>query len=404
MTQPQGDTDFFISYRGARTDWALWVNWVVRSAGFSTVLMDEFQGGTTWTAQMRDAPEHCLRLIPLYCEHYWESGPCKAEFDAYWQQHMQDENARFVIPLQVQLCTVPKMHSTLIAPRLQTLTRDAAHAAILKALKGLTPVAVIPASYTEPEPVFPGVPASSPVTTVTTTLTWPVRCTSFVPDMANRDAEFSFFADTLCGSATQHATLVSAGSDHGKTRLVSEFHRYGCEVLGQQACSFVDFKGRGTVDNLLDTIASDLGSRIPGLGDRSPSKLREGLRKATQPVLFVFDTFERATEDAREFVETHFLAEMGKAGSMRILLAGQPPHMPDPAKAVWRAYARRFDLGNIPDPKPWVDWAARAFPLIPSAVVSAIAVSAGGAPGAIANQLSTLGNYTATQLAALGIK
>ena len=49
MTDPQGTTDFFISYRGVRTDWARWTNWVVRSAGYSTVLMDEFPVGTTWT-------------------------------------------------------------------------------------------------------------------------------------------------------------------------------------------------------------------------------------------------------------------------------------------------------------------------------------------------------------------
>lgn len=247
-------------------------------------------------------------------------------------------------------------------------------------------------------------PAGVPASATSDSITWPARCTTFIPDMANRDAEFAFFADTLCGTASQHATLISAGTDHGKTRLISEFHRYGCEVLGSEACCLVDFKARGTIDNLLDTIASDLGARIPSLGDRSPSKLRDGLRKATRPVLFVFDTFERATEDAREFVESHFLAEMGKAGAMRILLAGKPQHVPDPAKASWRDYARRFNLGSIEDPKPWVDWAERAFPLIPSNVVAAIAVSAGGAPGAIANQLSTLGTLNAKQLATLGIK
>lgn len=236
------------------------------------------------------------------------------------------------------------------------------------------------------------------------TLAWPPRCPAFILDMANRHDEFAFFADTLCGTAPERGTLISAGTDHGKTRLVSEFHRYGCEVLGADACSLVDFKARGTTDNLLDTIASDLGGRIPGLGDRSPSRLREGLRKATRPVLFVFDTFERATKDAREFVESHFLAEMGRASAMRILLAGQPDKLPDPAKAAWRAYARRFNLGSIPDPKPWVDWSARAFPQIPANVVAAIAVSAGGAPGAIANQLATLGSFNAAQLKALGIQ
>ena len=83
MSDPQGDVDFFISYRGARTDWALWVNWVVRSTGFTTELMDEFQVGTTWPNNMRIAIHRCRRLIPLYSEDYWESGACIEEFDAY---------------------------------------------------------------------------------------------------------------------------------------------------------------------------------------------------------------------------------------------------------------------------------------------------------------------------------
>ena len=235
-------------------------------------------------------------------------------------------------------------------------------------------------------------------------ISWPARCPTFALDMANRHDEFTFFANTLCGAAPERGTIIAAETDHGKTRLVSEFLRYGRDVLGADACCFVDFKGRGTVENLLDTIAVDLGARVPGLGDRSPSRLREGLRKATQPVLFVFDTFEGATEEAREFVETHFLAEMGRANAMRILLAGQPRETPDPAKAAWRAYARRFNLGSIKNPKPWVDWAALAFPLVPAPVVAAIAVSAGGAPGAIANQLTMLGTLDANQLQALGIK
>ncbi len=246
----------------------------------------------------------------------------------------------------------------------------------------------------------PGVP---PATVSTATLTWPARCATFVPNMANRHDEFAFFADTLCGATPQRATLVSAGTDHGKTKLVAEFHRYGREVLGDQGCAFVDFKGRGTVADIWDTLSLDLGSRLPGLTDRSPGKLREGLRSGTDPLLFSFDTFEQATDEARDFVEKHFLADLGRTNAMRLLIAGQPHAMPDPRKAAWEAHARRFDLGNIPDPQPWVDWAARAYPLIPASSVITIVAVSGGAPGTIANQLSTLGKYSAAQLKALGL-
>ena len=404
MSEPQGTIDFFISYRGPQAVWARWVNWVVRSAGFSTVLMDEFQTGTDWTSNMRNAARDCRRLIPLYSVDYWASGACIAEFDAYWHHHMQDDAARFLLPLVIQDCTVPDIQAPLLAARLFTLARDDAYAAIHKVLEGITPSATAATAFAESEPPFPSVLSAGGSPAPSVTVTWPAPRSGFAPDMADRDAEFTFFAGTLTATAAQHGTLISAGTDHGKTRLVAEFHRYGCEVLGAEACCLVDFKARGTVDNLLDTIAGDLGTRIPGLAARSPARLREGLRKAARPVLFVFDTFERATEEARDFVESHFLAEMGKAAAMRILLAGQPQQMPDPAKAAWRAHARRFNLGSIEDPALWVKWAARAFPHIPAAVVAAIAVSAGGAPGAIANQLATLGTFDAVQLAALGIR
>ena len=241
--------------------------------------------------------------------------------------------------------------------------------------------------------------ATSPVT-----ITWPSRSTAFVPDMANRQDEFAFFADTLSGCAPQRATLIAAESGHGKTRLVSEFYKYGRDRLGDHACCLVDFKSRGTVENLLDTIAADLAHCIPGAADRSASRLREGLRRATHPILFVFDTVESATDDARQFVETHFLAEMGRAQAMRLLVAGQPHGVPDPAKAAWEEYARRFDLPSMPDPQPWVEWAARKYPHLPATAVIAIVASVGGIPATIANQISRLGKMSATQLAALGIR
>lgn len=401
-TEPHGDIDFFISYRGAQSAWARWVNWVVRSNSFSTVLMAEFPVGTTWTSQMRAAAQRCRRLIPLYSEEYWASGACIEEFDAYWRQHMQNGTARFLLPFEVKACAVPDMHAMLLAERVYRLSRDEAYAAIVSVLKGITPCARV-AAFTESEPPFPNATASSPGT-APTPIAWPPRCPTFVPDMANRHDEFTFFASTLCGTATQRATLISAETDHGKTRLVSEFYRYGCEALGSGACCLLDFKARGTVANLLDTIASDLGPRIPGLANRNPANLRKSLRETRQPVLFVFDAFERATDDAREFVETHFLAELGKADSMRILLAGRPHKVPEPAKAAWRAYAKRFNLGSIEDPQPWVDWVARAYPQIPAASVVTIVLSNNGAPGPIASQLETLGSFNSAQLAALGIK
>lgn len=400
MIEPQGNIDFFISYRGARADWALWVNWVVRSAAYSTVLMDEFQVGTTWTDNMRIAARDCQRLIPIYSEDYWQSGACVAEFDAYWQQHLKNISARFILPLEVQDCEVPDLHKPLLRKSLHSLSRDEALAAIRKMLAGISSVS--PGStYSELEPPFPGV-AVGPVPGAVA-LTWPAWCPTFVPDMANRHAEFTFFANMLCGGVPQRATLIAASTDHGKTKLVTEFHRYGCEVLGSHACSFVDFKSRGTIPDLWDTLILDLGNRIPGLSCRNPAKLREGLRRASEPVLIVIDTFESATEEAQNFVQSNLLSELGRTNALRLLVAGQPRVIPVPAKTAWQAHAKRFDLTHIPDPEPWVAWAARTYPSIPAKSVITIVACSGGAPGTVANHLATLGQFTKAQLEALGL-
>ena len=163
MTDTQGDTDFFISYRGARADWALWVNWVVRSAGYTTVLMDEFQVGTTWTSNMRNAAQHCRRLIPLYSADYWQSGACVEEFDSFWAQHLKNDSARFLLPLEVQSCVVPDMHKMLLWKPIHALTRGQARTAILKVLEDIPPVKTI--VFNEPEPHFPGI-VSPPATVI----------------------------------------------------------------------------------------------------------------------------------------------------------------------------------------------------------------------------------------------
>jgi hypothetical protein len=247
--------------------------------------------------------------------------------------------------------------------------------------------------------VAPPAPVSPPAPYV-----WPTRCTTFVPDMANRDEEFDFFAETLASPNGKRATLISGDSAHGKTKLVAQFEDYGRKALGTEYCSLVDFKGSGTVDHLLDTLALDLGHAVPGLGDRSPVKLRDGLRHATRPVLLIFDTFEKATEDAREFVLKNILSDLGRAPALRVLLASQPGHCPNPATESWEQHARRFSLGPIPDPQPWIEWADRRFRgrVTPDMVRTIVAANR-GVPGPIADLLEVLAGYSDPERAQMGL-
>lgn len=233
-------------------------------------------------------------------------------------------------------------------------------------------------------------PATSPpASSSSTAITWPARCPTFIPDMANREAEFSFFADTLCGGNPKRATLIAAPSGSGKTRLVTEFHRYGETALGRDSCCLVDFRGQRPTDYLFDTLAFKFK------GDfrlKTESGLRTALRGVTQPLLLIFDTFEQATEDARKLVEYTLLPDLLDCDAVRLLLAGQPQAMPTPSGNAWGSKAQRYDLGFIQDIDAWITW-AKQFPLITADMVRTIVLSTLGAPSVTADLIRNLGTH-----------
>lgn len=266
MTDPQGSIDFFISYRGPQAAWARWINWVVRTEGYTTMLMDEFQVGTTWTGNMRDAARDCRRLIPLYSGDYWTSGASVEEFDAYWRQHLKNGGARFLLPLVIQKCIVPDMHVMLLAARLYDLNRDDAREAILKVFKGITPIAVAAAIYGEPEPPFPGgAAASSPSISFT-----PFPAKSVTVDrkgFLNCALAFETFENMLTVSASTRILLVHGDGNQGKSTLLSTLYNHTRVLLGAKSTARVEFKKAGSSpEEHIATIARALGATSLGSG------------------------------------------------------------------------------------------------------------------------------------------
>jgi hypothetical protein len=351
MTQPQGDTDFFISYRGARTDWARWVNWVVRSEGYSTVLMDEFPVGTTWTSQMRNAAQKCRRLIPLYSADYWASGACVEEFDAYWQHHLQNGAARFLLPLEIQNCTVPQMHGMLLWKPLHALTRDAARAAILKVLEGIAPVSTAAAAYTDPEPPFPGI-ASAPATLID----WPDSVDSLKWPLANHDNARLAFAELVTRSAKFRLLAIKGSSETGKSHLTEQFFNNARRRVTVCRCARFDFKGTDQIDQTLATFVQHLGVPLPppaiSLSDRFRPIL-QSLAQRQQPCLLIFDTYEDAG-DAERWICDSLLASLHLYQWLRVVIAGQ--NVPPCHGKLWDEEAMVLNLAQ-PEPVHWHTYA-----------------------------------------------
>lgn len=342
--------DFFISYRGARADWARWVNWVVRSAGFSTILMDDFPVGTTWTGQMRDAAQRCRRLIPLYSDDYWVSGACREEFDAYWRQHLQNDAARFLLPLVVEKCTVPDMHSALLTARLYDRDRDAAFEAVVKVLQGITPVTPGPAANAGMEPAFPG-HAKRAVAAAD----WPDAVPALRWPLADHNDAREAFATLVTRSSPFRLLAVKGDSETGKTHLTRQFLTNALRRVAGCTCGRFDFKGAGDLNASMSEFADQLQAAPPpenqGLAAQFSALLR-ALGQGQRPTLFIFDTYESAGESDR-WVRESLLTGLLRTPWLRVVLAGQ--QVPACHGQPWEEDALLINL-NPPSPDHWHAW------------------------------------------------
>jgi hypothetical protein len=344
------DTDFFISYRGSVTEWARWINWVLRSAGYSTILMDEFHVGTEWTEQMRSAAERCSRLVPLYSVDYWDSGPCCAEFDAYWKRHLADHTHRFVLPIEIQDCVVPMINSALIAKRIHGLHRDAAYDAVRGVLTGLIPLAASPAGFTDPEPPFPVPsvlqPAADWPETPPPGLRWP---------LADHEEAREAFAVLVTRSSPHRLLTVTGESETGKTHLTLQFLNNAQRRVPGCVCGRFDFKGAGALQSAFDSFVHQLGAPAPSpslsLSAQFTAVFRH-LDQRRQPALLVFDAFEDGGEVGRWLRES-LLTSLHRSPWLRVVVAGKS--VPEIHGQPWEEDSRVIRL-RPPGAEHWHAW------------------------------------------------
>lgn len=341
MIEPQGTVDFFISYRGQQAEWARWVNWVVRKEGFSTILMEEFPVGSTWTADMRDAATQCRRLIPLYSSDYWSSGACVEEFDAYWLKHLQNKNARFLLPLTIQDCTIPDIHAPLLTARLFGLVKADVRKAIRKVLKGITSVAPVVTPFTEKEPPFPGstsvsaVPGSAAPTGSAVAAITPFPASPVSVDrkgFLNCSTAFTAFEQMLTTSAEKRILLVEGHGNQGKTTLLSKLYLHTRGLLGPKIAARVEFKQAGlSPEAHVAAIARAMGVPVPDDGniDDRVAALLDAC--AGRPVVIFFDAYEHAELQHRHWVG-RVLDRCLDDDNLRCVVAGRdiPPYTNQP--------------------------------------------------------------------------
>ena len=131
-------------------------------------------------------------------------------------------------------------------------------------------------------------------------------------------------------------------------------------MTGVQTCALPIYFNDSTllnVANVIAKLAADLSDVLPGLAaDSTRWELSKALRALRQPVLLLFDTYEKAaeTKELREWIETQLLAGVEECDHLRIIIGGQK--VPEAAKARWEDRAESVELGRILDQRIWKEW------------------------------------------------
>jgi hypothetical protein len=232
--------------------------------------------------------------------------------------------------------------------------------------------------------------AAESISVASHVITWPQIDRGFQPDFADRSDEFSFVVSMLSGQTKERILLLEGESSHGKTTFLSECMKYFRRIMPEGTFTVVDFKGNPTREGALDTIRLELSPILPSFRkpQGTPYELRSDLRSLAKPAVIVFDSYEKASSEARQLVEGLLLGDLESLPAVNVVIAGQ--YVPDHQRALWAPVVRHFRLGPITEPKDWERFAARHFGVLTAPEIATLTSATAGNPGVLRQMLGTL--------------
>lgn len=238
---------------------------------------------------------------------------------------------------------------------------------------------------------------SSSSTVVAPSTSWPAAVSEYEPDLANRGEEFNFFKDMLSGTTPERAMFLEAASNRGKTTIIKECTKYARHLLGGSPCVTVDFKGDPTKEFALDTLRTKLGGVLPNFSKPGspPLALRNDFRALTTPTLLLFDSYEKASSEARQLVCGQLLPDLEDCSSLRVVIAGQ--EVPDHKSYYWGGLIRKFVMGTITDPAQWSRYYERIYGDPAGVNIRLLTKIAEGEPGVVRTFLQSAAEDRSTR-------
>ncbi len=197
------------------------------------------------------------------------------------------------------------------------------------------------------------------------TVRWPTPV-EFQPDLADRSKkEWPAVVDLLAGQSRERILLFEGDSGLGKTELIRQTVAYAKD-LGLTVVRVNFNAGLLDIAGILGQFDLDLGAHLPNFSREGASKthlLRKDLRALRQPVLLIFDGYNKDVADNKavaDWLNQHLLAEVETALGLAVIVAGQ--RVPDFVNAGWRDLARYLPLEPITKVEDWEPWIARRYP------------------------------------------
>jgi hypothetical protein len=183
---------------------------------------------------------------------------------------------------------------------------------------------------------------------------WPSDAPELEWPLADRIEERGAFARLLREASPERVLLIRGASETGKSHMSMWMIRYATLLPGVLAGRF-DFKGSTSIE--IEAFAQRLGIEAPAgrtLNERLALIFTE-LRRQPQPTLLVFDTYEAATEEAKDWIESVLLPYVVPARWLRVVITGQS--VPAPAGSTWEAVATSTLTLQLPNAEDWFAYA-----------------------------------------------
>lgn len=127
--------NFFISYTNKDEQQALWIDKVLKNAGYTTIIQAcDFEPGTSFTGNMHKALQNSERLIAVLSDDYFKSAMCNKEWENAFYKYCEDDRA--IIPIRISNVKPLGVFTTIIYIDLYKIPEEDREKTLIAGIKG----------------------------------------------------------------------------------------------------------------------------------------------------------------------------------------------------------------------------------------------------------------------------